>query len=52
MDPNNFQNFLQQFLAGGGVFPNQPPTDTDVDFQIKDEGVYIYEDDIEKKYNN
>ena len=51
MDPNNFQNFLQHFLAGGGIFPNQQP-ETDEDYQVKDEGIYIYDDDAEKTYNN
>ena len=52
MDPNNFQNFLQQFLAGGGIFPNHQAADKDEDYQVKDEDVYIYDDDAEKKYNN
>lgn len=49
MDTNNFQQFLQQYLQGGGQADFHQ--EKEEEFAIIAENVFIYEDDIEKNYN-
>jgi len=49
MNPNNFQDFLQQFLNGNML--GQPAPAPEEDFATIDEEIYVFNDDFEKMYN-